>query len=120
VLSTYTFPLGARFVISSLIRLQVRNAEARKGGLDVSLFKLLSESHPDAVVDLSHQYRMNEDIMLLSNELIYEGRLKCGTEAVAKQGLVLPHRKKCQDMYHGAICGARDESCWVQDLLEEK
>jgi DNA replication ATP-dependent helicase Dna2 len=107
-------------VIGPLIRPQVRNADARKGGLDVSLFKLLSESHPDAVVDLSHQYRMNEDIMLLSNELIYEGRLKCGTEAVAKQGLVLPHRKECQDVYRGATCGARDESCWVQDLLEEK
>ncbi len=58
----------------------VQNEEARVGGLDVSLFKLLSDTHPESVVNLEHQYRMCEDIMTLSNTLIYNGRLKCGTE----------------------------------------
>ena len=43
----------------------VQNEEARNGGLDVSLFKLLSDTHPASVVNLEHQYRMCEDIMAL-------------------------------------------------------
>lgn len=63
----------------------------REGGMDVSLFKRLSERHPHAVVSLEHQYRMNEDIMELSNTLIYEHRLKCGTQGVARAVLELPN-----------------------------
>lgn len=59
--------------------------------MDVSLFKRLSEQHPHAVVSLEHQYRMNQDIMELSNTLIYENRLKCGTLDVAKAQLQLPN-----------------------------
>ncbi|KAK3953683.1 DNA replication factor Dna2-domain-containing protein [Pseudoneurospora amorphoporcata] len=68
----------------------VQNEEARLGGLDVSLFKLLSEKHPQSVVNLEHQYRMCEDIMTLSNMLIYNGRLKCGTEALRTTSLEIP------------------------------
>lgn len=68
----------------------VQNEEARVGGLDVSLFKLLSDTHPDSVVNLEHQYRMSEDIMALSNTLIYEGRLKCGTEELRHRKLDIP------------------------------
>jgi DNA replication ATP-dependent helicase Dna2 len=52
--------------------------------MDVSLFKRLSEAHPQAVVNLEFQYRMNADIMLLSNTLVYNHRLRCGTPAVAE------------------------------------
>ena len=58
--------------------------------MDASLFKRLSERHPHAVISLEHQYRMNEDIMELSNTLIYEHRLKCGTQGVARAILELP------------------------------
>lgn len=58
--------------------------------MDISLFKRLSERHPHAVVSLEHQYRMNQDIMELSNTLIYEQRLKCGTRSVARAVLELP------------------------------
>ena len=68
----------------------VRNVAAKKGGLDVSLFRLLSERHPHAMVYLTRQYRMNADIMALSNHLIYDGRLQCGSDAVADQSLSLP------------------------------
>lgn len=57
--------------------------------MDISLFKRLSERHPHAVISLEHQYRMNQDIMELSNTLIYEQRLKCGTEGVARAVLEL-------------------------------
>jgi len=68
----------------------VQNEEARLGGLDVSLFKLLSDTHPDSVVNLEHQYRMCEDIMTLSNTLIYNGRLKCGTPSLRHARLHIP------------------------------
>ncbi|GAA5824913.1 hypothetical protein JCM11251_005391 [Rhodosporidiobolus azoricus] len=76
----------------------VRNHTARKGGLDVSLFKRLSDAHPAAVVNLAHQYRMSEEIMLLSNELIYDGKLQAGTEEVAMQRLQLPFEEKRVDL----------------------
>jgi DNA replication ATP-dependent helicase Dna2 len=91
----------------------VRHPEARRGGLDISLFKILSDAHPASVVDLSMQYRMNEDIMCLSNRLIYEGRLKCGSDEVARQGLVLPGKKSCGS-------GCESSRCWIQALMEEE
>lgn len=69
----------------------VQNKEAQEGGLDMSLFRMLSEGHADAVVTLEHQYRMCEDVMLLSNRLIYSGRLKCGNDAVATRSLSIPN-----------------------------
>jgi DNA replication ATP-dependent helicase Dna2 len=87
----------------------VRNAEAQKGGLDVSLFKLLSERHPTALAILEHQYRMNEDIMLLSNSLVYDGLLKCGNEKVAKQTLHLPNPSQLNF-----------EDPWIRDILSDR
>lgn len=69
----------------------VIHPEARQEGLDQSLFKMLSEKHPNSVCELTHQYRMCSDIMSLSNELIYAGRLKCGSEAIANQMLKMPY-----------------------------
>ena len=51
---------------------------------------MLSELHPEAVVMLNHQYRMNESIMLLTNTLVYNHRMRCGNEQVAKSKLNLP------------------------------
>lgn len=58
--------------------------------MDVSMFKKLSLSHPEAVVTLNMQYRMNEPIMSLSNELIYDAHMKCGCPEVASSNLHLP------------------------------
>jgi hypothetical protein len=63
----------------------VKNPNAKP--LSDSLFKLLAEAHPSAVHKLRVQYRMNNDIMSLSNRLIYQGQLTCGSEAVANQKL---------------------------------
>ena len=52
--------------------------------MDISLFKHLCDAHPTTVVNLEYQYRMNSDIMLLSNTLVYNHRLKCGTPSVAE------------------------------------
>jgi DNA replication ATP-dependent helicase Dna2 len=102
-----------------LTSLQVKNPDARRGGLDVSLFRLLADAHPGAVVDLAHQYRMNEDIMLLSNKLIYDDKLACGSEQVARQALVLPN--SAADWLHAPETGSNCTSgCWLQDLLNEE
>ncbi|PIL27261.1 hypothetical protein GSI_10406 [Ganoderma sinense ZZ0214-1] len=95
----------------------VKNRAARKGGLDISLFRRLSDAHPEAVVDLTHQYRMNSDIMLLSNKLIYSNRLKCGSDAVASQSLRLPSQKFLEFLHTKSTC--RNAHCWMAQLMSE-
>ena len=70
-----------------------RSERARELGYEVSLFKRLSDAHPSAVVRLGSQYRMNADIQLLSNELVYGHRLRCGNDDVASARLVLPRER---------------------------
>jgi DNA replication ATP-dependent helicase Dna2 len=106
----------------------VQNKEAAEGGLDVSLFKLLSDMHPESVVNLEHQYRMCEDIMSLSNVLVYSGRLKCGTKSVATRKLHIPkpdaliaHHYSSQTLPPGqkSFCGsASPGSCWLWDAID--
>ncbi|KAJ8126536.1 hypothetical protein O1611_g7102 [Lasiodiplodia mahajangana] len=108
----------------------VQNEEARVGGLDISLFKLLSDTHPDSVVNLEHQYRMCEDVMTLSNTLIYEGRLKCGTEALRHQKLAIPHMSHLRQKHYDASTIMRPSTprsfcanwssnhCWLHNLLD--
>lgn len=74
----------------------VKHPAAAEGGLDVSLFKHFCTAHPSAVVSLEHQYRMCEDIMMLSNKLVYDGRLKCGNNEVAQQSLELANKEAIQ------------------------
>ncbi|EJT99626.1 Dna2-domain-containing protein [Dacryopinax primogenitus] len=93
-----------------------KNRAARKGGLDVSLFRRLSDAHPEAVVDLTLQYRMNEDIMLLSNRLIYNDRLQCGSEETARRSLVLKDKSPLAALHTGGPC----DGCWLEALLDER
>ncbi|PFH58033.1 hypothetical protein XA68_14236 [Ophiocordyceps unilateralis] len=108
----------------------VRNEEAREGGLDVSLFKLLSDAHPESVVNLEHQYRMCEDIMTLSNTLIYDGKLRCGYEALRKRKLQVPAMGALRQFHHDpasllqrgtprSFCtGPSPSRCWLYHLID--
>ena len=106
----------------------VQNEEARLGGLDTSLFKHLSDMHPASVVYLEHQYRMCEDVMALSNNLIYNGRLKCGSQKVAKRRITIPNIDGLKIHHFSpstisrsqkSIClGAVRGRCWIRDLLD--
>lgn len=106
----------------------VQNKEALGGGLDVSLFKLLSERHPQAVVSLEHQYRMCADVMLLSNQLIYDGRLKCGNDDVAGRELSIPNPGALRKHHYGqrdtapvpkSICRfPASPNCWLSRVLD--
>ena len=108
----------------------VQNKEAQEGGLDISLFKMLSDNQPSSVVNLEHQYRMCEDIMTLSNTLIYDGRLKCGTPAVAGRSMTISNMVALRQHHHnmssirsaphpGRICQSPLRGvCWLRDLLD--
>ncbi|KAK1078636.1 DNA replication endonuclease-helicase Dna2 [Friedmanniomyces endolithicus] len=94
----------------------VQNRAALEGGLDVSLFRQLSEEHPEAVATLAKQYRMCEEIMSLSNTLIYDGQLQCGNDEVARRTLAIGDMAGLQDFRSDAstVCGSY---CWLADVL---
>lgn len=98
----------------------MKNADARRGGLDASLFKTLSEAHPGSVVDLTYQYRMNKDIMSLSNKLIYGERLKCGSDQIATQVLQLPVPFREAVPHDHCTDKGEEGSCWIEDVLSPK
>ena len=77
----------------------------RHSGIDVSLFKLLSEEHPSAIVSLRHQYRMHKDIMYLANDLIYGHRMQCGAKATATGLLQLPKFAEVKERYRHTATG---------------
>lgn len=52
-----------------------------------SLFRRLCDAHPHAVVSLVKQYRMANEIMELSNTLVYHGQMTCGSSDVGRQML---------------------------------
>jgi DNA replication ATP-dependent helicase Dna2 len=53
------------------------------------MLKHLAEQHTDSVAQLTYQYRMHEDICQLSNDLVYNGKLKCANDEVRRQRLEL-------------------------------
>ncbi|KAL9245210.1 hypothetical protein vseg_018886 [Gypsophila vaccaria] len=82
----------------------VKSPEARESGMSVSLFRRLSEAHPQAISALQSQYRMCAGIMKLSNALIYGDRLRCGSPVIEnaklklfKRGLISPWLEKVLD-----------------------
>lgn len=61
----------------------IKSNEAAKQGLATTLLEKLVALHPESVVLLEEQYRMNEHIMGFSSKVFYENRLKANA-AVAK------------------------------------
>ncbi|KAF9898239.1 Tripartite DNA replication factor, partial [Lobosporangium transversale] len=120
----------------------VKNVEAKEDGFDQSLFKMLSDRYPEAVTSLTQQYRMNKDVMLLSNTLVYENQLKCATEEVANKVLDIPSMNNFRDYCHyynnskpivptasngteikaTAQCfgHSRERPCWLEQILNPK
>lgn len=54
----------------------IKSNEAAKGGLSTTLLEKCVAMHPDAVILLDEQYRMNETIMGFSSKEFYGDRLK--------------------------------------------
>ncbi|KAA8525629.1 hypothetical protein F0562_007489 [Nyssa sinensis] len=81
----------------------VQSTEAQKNGMGASLFCRLSEAHPQAISALQSQYRMSAGIMELSNSLIYDNRLRCGSTEVENAKL------KCRTL--------KSVSPWLKEVL---
>lgn len=56
----------------------------------MSLLKQLADSHPESIAQLTLQYRMNEEICQLGNDIVYKGTLKCANPQTAQRQLDLP------------------------------
>ena len=56
--------------------------------------------------------------MLLSNKLIYSDRLKCGSEAVASQSLLLPNESFVQTLHKRSPC--ENSGCWMSKLMNDR
>ena len=67
-----------------------------------SLFRILCEAHPEAVVTLRTQYRMNNAILRLCNALIYDFRMRTGSSYVGAKQLRIPRREILEefDVFH--------------------
>lgn len=85
-----------------------------KKELSRSLFQFLNDEFPESVTELTYQYRMCKDIMKLSNVLIYNNMLKCGSEAVANQTLKIPNPEGYKDIVAG------DKDFWMKWVLNEQ
>ena len=73
-------------------------------------------------MDLRFQYRMNQEIMTLSNRLIYEDRLRCGNEEVANRALELTDRTFLGRLHRTEelVCRGDGGSCWLERLADER
>lgn len=91
-------------------------SQSVKQALSQSLFKKLSTIHPESLVELTYQYRMCQDIMEVSNILIYGQRLKCGSEEVAKRSLVIPHPGVLKNLQYDKSLAR--ESRWMETVFE--
>jgi hypothetical protein len=65
--------VGDHFQLPPLVVSQ----EACTMGMNVSLLQRLAMAQPQSVVCLTAQYRMNANIMAISNNLFYQGKMTC-------------------------------------------
>ena len=66
----------------------VLSGEARRKGMDRSLFEKLSNN--GTIIELNNQYRMNSKICTLVSNFLYNGRLRCGNRKIAEATLNIP------------------------------
>lgn len=85
----------------------IKSNEAAKAGLSTTLLEKCVALHPDAVVLLEEQYRMNQKIMHYSSEVFYQGKLKAH-ESVA--GHVLSSEEAALAFIDTAGCGFEEQT----------
>ncbi|KAI7871258.1 DNA replication factor Dna2-domain-containing protein, partial [Spinellus fusiger] len=102
----------------------VSNEKALEKGLGKSLFSILAQAHPQTLVCLEHQYRMNKEIMGVCNALIYDNKLKCGNASVANRYLRIFAMKAGMEKIHRQVPAVPTEiemcdgeSCWLKDIM---
>lgn len=85
----------------------IKSNEAAKAGLSTTLLEKCVALHPDAVVLLEEQYRMNQKIMHYSSGVFYQGKLKAH-ESVA--GHVLSSEEAALAFIDTAGCGFEEQT----------
>lgn len=78
------------------------------------MLKRLADKHPQSVAQLALQYRMHADICQLSNDIVYDGKLRCANKDVETRLLRLPS-------FPSAILAhsKMDPSgCWVKNAID--
>lgn len=99
----------------------VQNKSANEGGLSKSLFAILAEAQPESICYLEFQYRMNKDIMDISNHLVYGRKLKCGDNRTANRKLELPHLESgLTSLHEGNVHCDGNTECWLKEILDPK
>lgn len=66
----------------------VKSKKAVELGMNISLFQRFANAHPQSVNILSVQYRMNREIMNVSNLLTYDQSMICGSDSIANAKLL--------------------------------
>lgn len=61
-----------------------------------SLFSILSDRWRESISKLTYQYRMNETIMQLSNHLVYNNEMKCGSNTIANEKIPFAIPDSCE------------------------
>ena len=78
----------------------VQSNEAKKKGMNISLFERLADKFAIiAAKSLTIQYRMNQDILSLSNTLVYHQQMRCASEIIANKKIRLNGNNN-------------DQTCW--------
>ncbi|CAG5070610.1 RecBCD enzyme subunit RecD [Dyadobacter sp. CECT 9623] len=62
----------------------IKSAEAARNGLSTTLLEKSVAAHPESVVLLEEQYRMNEAIMGYSSKVFYQNKLKAHTSVATR------------------------------------
>lgn len=94
----------------------VKSRAAVKLGADESLFVRLDRD--DNTVDLTQQYRMNDRIMKLANDVVYRGKLTPGSEQVKNATLTWSNVeafKSCESWARRALSKHLDDSVVLFD-----
>ncbi len=71
--------IGDYFQLSPLIKSKL----AKKKEFEISLFEKLCKKFPAKMTFLSKQYRMNADILEISNNIVYNGKMQHGNDSIA-------------------------------------
>jgi DNA replication ATP-dependent helicase Dna2 len=72
----------------------IKSKLAGKKGMSTSLFERICKSHPDCTTVLKKQFRMNKEILELSNSTFYKGVMQVGDQRVANQKVEFPTNVK--------------------------
>jgi ATP-dependent RNA/DNA helicase IGHMBP2 len=95
----------------------VKSAEAAKNGLSTTLLEKNALLHPDAVVLLEEQYRMNEMIMRYSSKIFYQDKLRAHNSVA---GHVLFENDHPLAFVDTAGCGFEEKSAGTSTVNPEE